>query len=310
MRKKLLVSLIGAAAGLAAARTVRAQTPSPPATAQAPTPVPTPRPPDPVLVGAGDIASCDSGGDEQTAALLDKIDGTVFTLGDNVYPNGTANQFLRCYDPTWGRHKARTRPAPGNHDYRVSGAAGYFGYFGGAAGDPRTGYYAYDMGQYWRVYVLNSNCTQIGGCGPGSAQEKWLKQDLAVNARPCTVAMWHHPLYSSGEHGDDTDMRNMWRILYEAGADLVLGGHDHTYERFAPQDADGHRDAKRGMRSFVVGTGGRSHYDFHRPDVDSELRNNTTYGVLKLTLHPDSYDWEFIPVAGETFRDSGSDKCH
>jgi Calcineurin-like phosphoesterase len=305
MPRKPLVTLFGLVFGLALARAGRPQTP-----ASAPSPVPTPRPPDPVLVGAGDIASCGSGGDEQTAALLDKIEGTVFTLGDNVYPNGTANQFLECYDPTWGRQKARTRPVPGNHDYRVSGAAGYFGYFGGAAGDPRTGYYAYDMGPNWRVLVLNSNCGQIGGCGPGSAQEKWLKKDLADNPRPCTVAMWHHPLYSSGEHGDDTDMRNLWRVLYDAGADLVLSGHDHTYERFAPQDADGRLDAKRGLRSFVVGTGGRSHYDFHRPERDSELRNNTTYGVLKLTLHPDSYDWEFIPVAGETFRDSGTGKCH
>ncbi|MET0619346.1 MAG: metallophosphoesterase, partial [Thermoanaerobaculia bacterium] len=239
MSKKPMVTLWCAFAALATGA-ARSQTPAAtPATPASPAaqlaPEPTPRPPDPVLVGAGDIASCDSGGDEQTAALLDTIDGTVFTLGDNVYPNGTAKQFLECYDPSWGRHKARTRPVPGNHDYRTQGAAGYFGYFGSAAGDPRTGYYAYDLGT-WRVLVLNSNCRQIGGCGPGSAQEKWLKQDLAENPRPCTVAMWHHPRYSSGEHGDDTDMRHIWKVLYDADADLVLAGHDHTYERFAPQN--------------------------------------------------------------------------
>jgi acid phosphatase type 7 len=265
--------------------------------------------PDPVLVGAGDIASCDSGGDEKTAALLDTIEGTVFTLGDNVYPNGTAKQFLQCYDPSWGRHKARTRPVPGNHDYRTSGAAGYFGYFGGAAGDPRTGYYAYDLGT-WRVLVLNSNCRQVGGCGPGSAQEKWLLEDLAARPAPCTVAMWHHPRYSSGAHGDDTDMRHLWKVLYDAGADVVLAGHDHTYERFAPQNPAGEADPARGIREFVVGTGGRSHYEFEKIDRDSEVRNNTTYGVLKLTLRPSSYDWEFVPVAGGTFRDSGSGTCH
>jgi hypothetical protein len=300
MRRKPMVRALCVLAAVAAGR----------AAAQTPPPSP-PGPPtaDPVLVGAGDIASCDSGGDEQTAALLDTIDGTVFTLGDNVYPNGTAKQFLQCYDPSWGRHKARTRPVPGNHDYRTQGAAGYFGYFGAAAGDPRTGYYAYDLGA-WRVYALNSNCGQIGGCGPGSAQEIWLKRDLAANARPCTAAMWHHPRYSSGLHGDDTDMRHLWRVLYDAGADLVLAGHDHTYERFAPQNPEGKLDLERGIREFVVGTGGRSHYGFERIDRESQIRNNKDYGVLKLTLHASSYDWEFIPVAGGTFRDSGSGKCH
>ena len=298
--KKLVVRLAFGISALAA--TLFAQQPSPPAAPPSP-------PADQVLVGAGDIASCDSGGDEQTAALLDTIDGTVFTLGDNVYPNGTAKQFLECYDPSWGRHKARTRPTPGNHDYRTQAAAGYFAYFGGAAGDPRTGYYAYDLGA-WRVYALNSNCGQIGGCGLGSAQELWLKKDLAANPRPCTVAMWHHPRFSSGAHGDDTDMRHLWKVLYDAGAELVLAGHDHTYERFAPQNPEGKLDLERGIRDFVVGTGGRSHYPFERVDRESQIRNNTDYGVLKLTLHADAYDWEFIPVAGASFRDKGSGKCH
>ena len=299
MRKKPLVTLFGllaAAAAAAGAQTLAA-------------PSPTPSPEDAVLVGAGDIASCDSEGDEKTAALLDTIEGTVFTLGDNVYPSGTAKQFLQCYDPSWGRHKARTRPVPGNHDYRTQGAAGYFGYFGGAAGDPRTGYYAYDLGA-WRIYALNSNCRQIGGCGPGSAQELWLKKDLAANPRPCTAAMWHHPRYSSALHGDDTDMRHIWKTLYEAGAEIVLAGHDHTYERFAPQNPEGKLDLERGIRDFVVGTGGRSHYPFERIDRESQTRNNSDYGVLKLTLRAGSYDWEFIPVAGATFRDKGTGECH
>ena len=301
MRKKLVVTLwICLVARLASG-----------ASAPAPTPAPTPPPAeDPVLVGAGDIASCDSGGDEQTAALLDTIPGTVFTLGDNVYPNGTAKQFLQCYDPSWGRHKARTRPVPGNHDYRTEGAAGYFGYFGGAAGDPRAGYYAYDLGK-WRILALNSNCGQIGGCGPGSAQEKWLREDLATHPAPCTLAMWHHPRFSSGSHGDEKDMRHLWKVLYDAGADVVLAGHDHTYERFARQDAQGDYDPKRGIREFVVGTGGRSLYGFHRKlDRESVVRENSTYGVLKMTLRPTSYEWEFVPVAGSEFRDSGADKCH
>lgn len=301
MRKKLVVTLLLGFAARAASGEVAQAAPA--------TPAPTNRPADPVLVGAGDIASCDSGGDEKTAALLDTIEGTVFTLGDNVYPNGTPRQFLRCYDPSWGRHKARTRPVPGNHDYRTSGAAGYFGYFGGAAGDPRTGYYAYDLGT-WRVRVLNSNCRQVGGCGPGSAQERWLRADLVAHPRPCTVAMWHHPLYSSSEHGDDTDMRHLWKVLYDAHTEIVLSGHDHTYERFAPQNAAGQADPEHGIRSFVVGTGGRSHYEFEKIDRDSEVRNNTTFGVLKLTLRPDSYDWEFVPEAGGTFRDTGTGKCH
>ncbi len=272
-------------------------------------PAPKPPPADPVLVGAGDIASCKEEGDEQTAALLDTIPGTVFTLGDNVYPSGSPKQFAKCYEPTWGRHRARTRPVPGNHDYRTSGAAGYFGYFGAAAGDPTTGNYSYDLGT-WHVIVLNSNCSDIGGCGPGSRQEKWLRADLAAHPAPCTAAMWHHPRYSTADHGDDTDMRYLWKVLYEAGVEVALSGHDHTYERFLPQDADGRPDPVRGIRQFVVGTGGRELYKFDKINPDSEVRNNKTFGVLKLTLHPGSYDWEFVPVAGGTFTDKGTTACH
>jgi 3',5'-cyclic AMP phosphodiesterase CpdA len=295
MRKKLLVMAVLSLAALAPVALCGQEA--------------APAPPDPVLVGAGDIASCKNGGYEQTAALLDTIDGTVFTLGDHVYPNGTPEQFLKCYEPAWGRHKARTRPAPGNHDYRTPGAAGYFGYFGTAAGDPATGNYSYDLGK-WHVIVLNSNCGQIGGCGPGSRQEKWLREDLAGHPALCTAAMWHHPRYSSAEHGDDTDMGHLWKILYEAGVELALSGHDHTYERFGPQNGSGEADPERGIRQFVVGTGGKSLYEFEKIDTDSEVRNNSTFGVLKLTLHADSYDWEFVPVAGGKFTDAGSAKCH
>ena len=271
---------------------------------------PSPASPDPVLVGAGDIAACDNDGDERTAKLLDKISGTVFTLGDNAYPNGTAVQFEQCYGPSWGRHKARTRPAPGNHDYRVAGAAAYFAYFGASAGDPKKGYYSYDVGA-WHVIVVNSNCGEIGGCKAGSVQEKWIRDDLAAHPTPCAVAMWHHPRFSSGiEHGNDPAMRDIWRALQQGGVDLALTGHEHNYERFAPQDAEGKADPEHGIREFVVGTGGKSLYPLGTPLPTSEVHNNTTYGVLKLTLHSDSYDWEFVPVEGGGFADSGTAKCH
>lgn len=266
--------------------------------------------PDPVLVGAGDIADCKAlSPAAKTANLLDHIEGTVFTLGDNVYENGTSKQFADCYGPTWGRFKARTRPAVGNHEYGTALARGYFDYFGAAAGDPAKGYYSYDLGK-WHVLVVNSNCAQVGGCKAGSPQEQWVRQDLAAHPAACTVAMWHHPLYSSGEHGDDRSMRDIWQALYEAGAEAVLSGHDHTYERFAPQDANSKADPARGIRQFVIGTGGRGLYQWEHNDPNSEVKNNQTHGVFKMTLHDDGYDWEFIPVEGQSFRDSGSAKCH
>ena len=265
---------------------------------------------DPVLVGAGDIADCKAlSPAAKTANLLEHIEGTVFTLGDNAYENGTPKQFADCYGPTWGRFKARTRPAVGNHEYGTAQAKGYFDYFGAAAGDPAKGYYSYDLGE-WHVVVVNSNCGEVGGCKAGSPQERWVREDLAAHPAACTVAMWHHPLYSSGEHGDDRSLRDIWQALYEAGADVVLSGHDHTYERFAPQDANSKADPARGIRQFVVGTGGRGLYKWQHSDPDSEVKNNQTHGVLKMTLHADGYDWEFIPVEGQSFTDKGSAKCH
>ena len=275
------------------------------------TPPPTQGGDDPVLLAAGDIASCASPGDEATAALLDRLGGTIATLGDNVYDSGAPQEFAICYHPSWGRHKSRTRPAAGNHDYGTAAAAGYFAYFGDAAGDPSKGYYSYDLGS-WHIVVINSNCAQVGGCGAGSSQEQWLRADLAAHPAACTLAYWHHPRFSSGNaHGSDAELEPIWRALYEHRADVVLSGHEHNYERFAPQDSVGNLDWDRGIRQFVVGTGGRSHYDGFMPVLPhSEVRNGDTFGVLRLTLHPTGYDWQFVPESGKTFTDAGSGTCH
>lgn len=259
-----------------------------------------------ILVGAGDIADCDLDGDEQTARLLDSIPGTVFTAGDNAYGSGTVSEFARCYGPGWGRQRARTRPAPGNHDYSTSAGAPYYAYFGAQAGEPGLGYYSYDLGA-WHMISLNSNIRMRAG----SAQETWLRADLAATRAKCVLAYWHHPRFSSSDgHGNDPSTMPLWRALYDFGADIVLGGHDHTYERFAPQTPDGRADPERGIREFVVGTGGADHYGFNAPEPNSEVRNGDTWGVLKLTLLPDAYRWQFVPVAGKTFSDSGSGRCH
>jgi hypothetical protein len=262
-----------------------------------------------VLVGAGDIASCSNNNDEATAKLLDGIGGTIFTAGDNAYDRGTAAEFENCYGPTWGRHKARTKPSPGNHEYLTAGASGYFGYFGAAARDPTKGYYSYNLGD-WHVVALNSMCEKVGGCGATSPMVTWLKNDLKANAEACTLAYFHHPLFSSGPHGNQIKMRSIWDALYAAGADVVVSGHDHVYERFAPQRPDGTLDTSRGIRQFVVGTGGGGLYSFKAIKANSQVRNADTYGVLKLTLNPTGYGWKFVPVAGKAFTDSGSAKCH
>jgi acid phosphatase type 7 len=268
-------------------------------------------PPGVVMVGAGDIASCSSSGDEATALLLDGIQGTVYNLGDNVYDNGTATEFTNCYDPTWGRHKARTMPSPGNHEYGTTNATGYFNYFGAAAGDPTKGYYSYNLGE-WHIIVLNSNLScAVVSCAAGSPQEQWLRADLAANPKNCTLAYWHHPRFNSGaSHGNNLDVAPFWDALYAANADVILNGHEHVYERFAPQTPGAVADNARGIRQFTVGTGGRSHYTFGTPQPNSEVREANTYGVLKLTLRATSYDWQFIPVAGATFTDSGTGTCH
>jgi alkaline phosphatase len=261
------------------------------------------------LLGAGDIATCQSVQDERTAALVLSIPGIVFTAGDNAYNTGTTAEFRRCYDPSWGLFRSRTRPAAGNHDVLTKSGAPYYAYFGEAAGTGPDGWYSYDAGT-WHVVVLNSNCTPAGGCGEGSRQLDWLKADLAAHPAACTVAIWHHPRFSSGEHGDDVRSAEFWNVLYAAGAELVLNGHDHDYERFAPQDPDGRLDPARGIREFVVGTGGAPLRLFNPPVANSELREARAYGILVLDLAPGGYVWHFLSTTGRAFSDSGSGVCH
>jgi len=230
----------------------------------------------------------------------------VLTTGDNAYPDGTATDYSDRYAPTWGRHKAITKPVPGNHDYHTSGAAGYFGYFGTAAGDPAKGYYAYDMGG-WRLYALNSNIA----VSASSAQVAWLKADLAANPRACVMAYWHHPRFSAGNYGDSTAYEPLWQALQDAGAEIVLNGHDHNYQRYVPMRPDGTIDEAGGIREFVLGMGGTGHYALQpRTDGRRAAADDTAFGVLALTLKPAGYDWRFVPEAGRTFSDSGSGSCH
>jgi calcineurin-like phosphoesterase family protein len=263
-----------------------------------------------VLVGAGDIADCsDISGAEATTKLIEQIPGTVMAVGDLAYPDGTKENFA-CYDRTWGHFKDRTRPAVGNHEFHSTGATFYFQYFGAVAGDSKDGFYSYELGT-WHIIVLNSECQEVGGCQAGSRQEKWLRADLADHPTACALAYFHKPLFSSGaKHGNDPELKPLWQALYQANVDVAVGGHDHDYERFAPQTPDGIADAKHGIREFVVGTGGKSQRPFADPLPNTEIRNNDAFGVLKLTLHSKSYDWQFVPQAGKSFTDSGTTGCH
>jgi hypothetical protein len=268
-----------------------------------------------VLVGAGDIASCrNPEGARATADLIEQIPGTVFAAGDLAYEKGTSEEFKNCYDPAWGRFKDRTKPALGNHEYAEPGASGYFQYWGTQAGPAGKGYYSYDLGA-WHVVVLNTNCDAqgLGGCGEGSPQEVWLKQDLRKRPNACILAYGHHALFSSGvfkNHAVHPELKQLWEDLYAARATLVLAGHEHSYERFALQDPEGNADLVHGIREIVAGTGGRSHDFLGFAAPNSEIRAWDTFGVLKLTLSPGKYAWEFIPVAGGTFRDAGEAPCH
>jgi lipopolysaccharide/colanic/teichoic acid biosynthesis glycosyltransferase len=260
----------------------------------------------PILVGAGDIAGCGYEDDEATAALLDRIPGVIFTTGDNVYPDGSGADFARCYAPSWGRHVSRTRPSPGQHDYHTPEAAGYFEYFGANAGARGLGYYAYSLGS-WRVISLNSETDMR----PGSPQMQWLLTELVDNSSRCTAVYWHRPRFSSGTtHGGSTRSEDVWRVLYEAGVELVLNGDEHHYERFAPQTPAGVADPDYGVRQFVVGTGGRSNYPFGSPLATSQVRLTGAPGVLALVLGPAGYRWRFQAVGREAAADSGSAICH
>jgi hypothetical protein len=280
---------------------------APPSPSPASSPAPTG--PTVVLVGAGDIAACGSTHDEATAALVEAIPGIVFTAGDNAYEVGSAAEFRTCYDPSWGRFRDRTRPAIGNHDAVTATGAAYFAYFGSAAGAAPDGWYSYQAGT-WHVIVLNSNCPGPNGCGEDSSQLAWLRSDLAAHPDTCTLAIWHHPRFSSGEHGNDRQVTPFWEALYAAGADLIVNGHDHDYERFAAQTPDGALDPARGIREIVVGTGGKSLRRFDQLVPNSEVRNAASYGVLRLELAPGSYSWQFIDVQAKGFSDSGSQACH
>ncbi len=257
-----------------------------------------------VLVGTGDIGACGSPAAIATAQLLDRIPGTVFTTGDNAYPSGSAANYRDCYHPTWGRHRDRTRPVPGNHEYESAHATPYYDYFGANAGPAGMGYYSYRAGT-WHIVALNSEAS----VSPGSAQMAWLRDDLTNNATRCTAVIWHRPLFTSGPNGQNMQLRDVWRILYEFDVDLVLNGHDHLYQRFAPQDPDGRMDLVRGIRQITVGTGGAGLYTPVTSARNAEVIG-TSWGVLKLTLADGSYQWEFVPTEGMTFRDAGSAQCH
>ena len=268
-----------------------------------------------VLVGAGDIVWCqDQHGAVATAKLIERTPGAVFTLGDLVYDAPNLREFQSCYGPTWGKFKARTHPALGNHEYVATGAGAYFAYWGAQAGPQSKGYYSYDLGA-WHIVVLNTNCSfaSVGGCAVGSPQEAWLRHDLSEHANSCIIAYGHHALFSSGifkSHAVHAELKPLWEDLYAAHADLVLAGHEHTYERFAPQDPEGRSDPQHGIREIIVGTGGRSHNLLGIPTANSEVQNSETYGVLKLTLSPQGYTWEFLPEQGKIFHDSGTGICH
>lgn len=283
---------------------------------------------DPVIGAAGDIACASSssafnGGlgtpfecrQKYTSDLLVNSGlSAVLPLGDEQYDAGTLSEFGQSYDPTWGRLNGIAHPAVGNHEYHTPGAAGYFDYFDGVgratgpAGDRTKGYYSFDVGA-WHLVALNSNCSFVA-CAAGSAQEQWLKRDLAAHPNRCTLAYWHHPRFSSGSAGNAPSTGPLWQDLYSAGADVALGGHSHSYERFAPQTPSATPDPVRGVRQFVVGSGGKSHYPLGTVQPNSEVRNFDTFGVLRLTLRPTGYDWRFVPEAGARFTDSGSQSCH
>jgi acid phosphatase type 7 len=264
------------------------------------------------IVAAGDIA-CDPSknvGQPQdcdqaaTADMIGQLHPTaVLTLGDNQYEDNTFASYLAVFDKTWGRYKSIIYPTIGNHEYLTSNAAGYFGYFGFPS------YYSFDLGN-WHIVSLNSECHFVGGCGPNSPQERWLKEDLSQHPGVCTMLVWHEPRFSSGEHQDATQMSTIWADAVAAHVDVVLTGHNHDYERFVPLDGNGSPDPA-GTTEFVVGTGGKNHYGFVEPALPGEVvRNDGSFGLIMLRLGPGSYSWRFYPAPGYSFTDSGTANCH
>jgi hypothetical protein len=311
-----VVTVITAGAVVAAEASTRSPLPQ----------VPAPRPSVVTVVAAGDIA-CDPANPmfnhgqgtarwcraADTGALIARLaPDALLPLGDEQYDDGTLPKFRHSYDPAWGAERWRTHPVPGNHEYEASStAAGYFGYFGAHAGPGKRGWYSYDLGS-WHLVALNSNCDLIA-CGPGSPQLTWLRHDLATHPSTCTLAYFHHPRFSSGPHGSEPAVHLVtpfWRVLWQAGADVILNGHDHIYERFAPMTPAGSLDRATGIREFVVGTGGAQHYWIAHVQPHSQVRNTTAFGVLDLALRPAGYGWSFEPIGGASFKDAGWTACH
>jgi hypothetical protein len=256
-----------------------------------------------VLLAAGDIGTCGSIGAAQTGQMLDSLSGTLLALGDIAYPHGTPEDFMNCYDPVWGRHKSRTKPTPGNHEYETGAAQPYFDYFGPLAGPPGLGYYSFKAGD-WLVLSLNSNIP----VGNATAQIQWLRSELTANQTHCALAFFHHPLYSSGPNGDNARLAGLWQTLYDMGVDVILNGHEHIYERYGPMTPDGQRNDVKGIRQFIVGTGGAGLYTISRLHPVSEVQV-IAHGLLKLTLSSQGYQWEFLQVSGVR-GDFGQDLCH
>jgi hypothetical protein len=307
MSQRLLITLMAAGLVLAVTavliRMARDEGPPPPDAIGA------------VLVGAGDIAECGTEGDEATASLLDEVveqhpDAVVFTTGDNAYPDGSYDEYVECYGPSWGRHKSRTRPAVGNHEFKQTKAEGYNRYWRAAGGEFDLYYYSYDVAE-WHIVVLNSECHRVG-CEFNSEdgdQVEWLEADLAASDAACTIAIWHHPRWSSGRYSNDADYDTFWEVLHDHGVEIVLNGHDHLYERFEPMNPDGELDTEAGITQFTVGTGGGNLRGFEDLKPHSAARASE-HGVLKLTLHSGEYAWDFLPVEGGNFTDSGTATCH
>lgn len=265
-----------------------------------------------VVHGVADMTQCrGSNGDVEVAAMLEQSPGTILAAGDLAYPDASIDDFQQCFDPLYRSMAGRIRPAPGNleYDYGTQDAAGYYGYFESVTGVRPEPWYSFDQAG-WHVISLNSNCKSIGGCREGSAQLQWLRDDLAAHPAECTLVYWHHPLFSSGHHGSDGRTSTMFEAIYAAGAEIVLSGHDHTYERFAPQAPGGVADPTRGIRYFVVGTGGKSLYEAGTPAANSEYFDNSSFGALELTLGDGVYSWQFRSTGTGTNADSGSGTCH